>query len=506
MEAINKEEDIMKKKKKKAEKEKADTEGNTKSDNTKSAEKWRITPRVILGRIINEFDMALRFYNGGYYFYDRNTMCWDNRGIDCIEDWSQKIVDHIRLGYTEEECGGDITNQFVKEIFGFIKRRYHVSESELDRNLIGVKNGILNTKTRELIDSDPNIFVPVQVNAIFNPEAKAKNIKSFLNDILKDPKSKSEKCDENEILTMEEITGYPMEYGYPIKKAFALFGPTHSGKTTYFNLLKKFYGIDNVSTISLYDFGSRFRPVQMVGKLINNVADLSYGKMDDRTISEFMIYTGNEESVTVEEKNMPVSQYKPISKQYYGTNWAPNVNLNNEPFLNRWIIIPLENQFSTSNIFDTLTTDEEMSGLLNIALDGLERLRKNNQFSKQQDLDDIRALFQRYRLPPENEHSFDYLDERIIPKSRIRCKPDLNVNTYKIVCLKCGKKKELSLSDKQLVELIYKKSHKSDDGKDCEGELFYRKILGIKDDMNEKLSKKRGPYDVRCDDKETIFL
>lgn len=466
-------------------------------DKPKSEEKWRITPRVILDRIINNGNIAFRFYNSGYYFYNKNLKRWDNRGIDYIEQESQKIVDDIRSKHSEEECSGDITNQSVKEVFGFIKRRYTTDESKLDRNLIGVKNGILNTKTRELMDSDPNIFVPVQVDAIYDSGVKATNIKSFLEDILRNPETGM--CDENEILTMEEITGYPMEYGYPIKKAFSLFGPTHSGKTTYFNLLKKFYGNDNVSTVSLYDFGSRFRPVQMVGKLINNVADLSYGKMDDRTISEFMIYTGNESSVTVEEKNMPASQYQPISKQYYGSNWAPHVNLNNEPFLYRWIIIPLANQFPTSNFPNILITDKEMSGFLNIALDGLERLRKNNQFSKRQDLDEIRALFQRYRLPPEEASKFDYLNELIIPKSRKIHEPNLDINKYEIICSVCTKNREIELNEKRLIELI-NKNHQNGDGEDCKGKLYYRKIPGIKDEMNEKLIKKRGPYSVRCDD------
>lgn len=59
-----------------------------------------------------------------------------------------------------------------------------VDASELDSepHLLGVKNGILNLNTRELLEPNPSILVTKRANVIYDPEAKAPRYIRFLNE------------------------------------------------------------------------------------------------------------------------------------------------------------------------------------------------------------------------------------------------------------------------------------------------------------------------------------
>jgi P4 family phage/plasmid primase-like protien len=59
-----------------------------------------------------------------------------------------------------------------------------VDASELDSKpyLLGVKNGILNLDTRELLQPDPSILVTKRANVIYDPDAKAPRYVRFLNE------------------------------------------------------------------------------------------------------------------------------------------------------------------------------------------------------------------------------------------------------------------------------------------------------------------------------------
>ncbi len=55
-----------------------------------------------------------------------------------------------------------------------------------------------------------------------------------------------------------------------------------------------------------------------------------------------------------------------------------------------------ENEFiklADQSIIDKITTDEELSGLLNLALDGLDRLHKNKGFSYSKGTDEVKVMW-----------------------------------------------------------------------------------------------------------------
>jgi hypothetical protein len=96
-------------------------------------------------------------------------------------------------------------------------------------------------------------------------------------------------------------------------------------------------------------------------------------------------------------------------------------------FWNRWVILEFPFTFLSGKEFEALadqtdvkladpeiisklTTEEELSGLLNLALDGLERLRAQKDFSYAKSVEDVKVLWQR-RSSSFNAFMMDRLEE-----------------------------------------------------------------------------------------------
>lgn len=385
--------------------------GKPKSDS------WILTPKVMMEKISKQ--VTIKHYNGNFYSYlDRR---YNNRykgepveiylGMKA-EDMFYEIKDR------DKNLKNDTSTNYIKEMCGHFARTHHVFDEDIDRNLIGVKNGILNIEKYpyEIMRPDPSLFTAINLPIKYDPNIITEdlNFKKFERDILikkfidedgnfydKD----SRKTLDLQVQLLEEMFGYTLEYGYPIKKAVLLLGPPNCGKTTFYRIMDAFLGLDNVSSVSLYDLGDKNRPAEMVGKLVNNVADIGYNVLERRTIENFMNYTGGEGKITVEKKYRDPFQYMPFVKMYFGANFTPYVNLSNNPFLGRWTIIKFpDNDFPfDGNFIYGLTTEREKSGILNLALEGLMRIRKNRDFSFKQNLRTIKKLFKDNRQPNEDD-------------------------------------------------------------------------------------------------------
>jgi putative DNA primase/helicase len=98
-------------------------------------------------------------------------------------------------------------------------------------------------------------------------------------------------------------------------------------------------------------------------------------------------------TVTAEKKFGDQFQFENYAKLTFSCNKIPSVNdMDDEAYFSRWIIIRFEHKAEKLDKFliDKITTEEEMSGLVNFALEGLERLLNNQDFSYQQTPEEIK--------------------------------------------------------------------------------------------------------------------
>ena len=168
-----------------------------------------------------------------------------------------------------------------------------------------------------------------------------------------------------------------------------------NGKSTFLNAVIKFVGADNVSNVSLQQLASnRFAAANLVGKLANICADLPTKRLEDTQL--FKGITGGD-TIQAERKFKTSFSFQPYARLLFSANRLPQSPDSSEAFFDRWIIVPFGRRFrgtkrevKMDKLLDRLTRPEELSGVLNKALDALDRLRRARHFTEPEST--IRAL------------------------------------------------------------------------------------------------------------------
>ena len=256
------------------------------------------------------------------------------------------------------------------------------------KNIIPMKNGWFNIETNELEAPDPEKFITNKIPIKYNPEADCPKIKSFIADVVK----------EDAVPIIQEMFGYCLYKDYPLARAFMLVGEGKNGKSTLLELLTIFLGVKNIATPSLHALiYDRFAKSELFGKLANIHADLSASKLNHT--GAFKMLTGGD-LIRGERKFQKPFQFYNYAKLIYSANELPQSNDTTDAFFRRWEIIEFPYTFTEdpddgnknkdANIIEKITTEEELSGLFNWALEGLKRVLKNEKFTHTKNTDIIK--------------------------------------------------------------------------------------------------------------------
>ena len=303
-------------------------------------------------------------YNGGVY---------QDNGATVIEELVEILI--------QESSNISIINEVINKvrIANYIDR----DSISISPNLLCVQNGLIDVLTGELKPHthEEIFFSKLPIN--YNPEATCPAINKFLSEVLH----------EGNIAVMEEYIGYCLLRKFTHHKILILIGDGANGKTTFINLLINFLGKNNIVGIPLQDLGRRFKKIELFGKLANIYDDLT-----DRGLQESgslkMFYGDSPITAEVKHKQKNVTFWN-YAKGIFATNKPPEIiHDDSDAFWRRLITITFPNQFlgtqADKNLIETLTTPEELSGLLNLALTGLKRLLSNGVFSYNPSIDDIK--------------------------------------------------------------------------------------------------------------------
>lgn len=107
---------------------------------------------------------------------------------------------------------------------------------------------------------------------------------------------------------------------------------------------------------------------------------------------------------TPKKKFRDIFSFENRAKLIFSTNMPPKINDEDSlAFWRRWIIIPFPSQFlgdhADKRLLEKLTTEQELSGLLNLAVNGLKRLRENGDFSYGSSPDEVADIYRRASDP-----------------------------------------------------------------------------------------------------------
>lgn len=279
-----------------------------------------------------------------------------------------------------------ITGQVSAQTYFDGEREEFENNSE---HLICVENGVLNLLTKELVPHSPDYIFLSKISITFDPSAKCPLTKEFISNVF----------NEEDVPVIQEWVGYTLYRKYIFKKALILLGKRDSGKTTFVECLKAFMGKDNHCALSLQEicFDS-FAIKNLYAKFLNSYDDLNFTGIKDA--GKLKMVTGGG-TISGDVKFGDRVTFNNYAKLVFATNQIPQVKQNDPAYYSRWIIINCVNSFDENNpktdrqIISKITTNEEQSGMLNWALDGFERLMKNNKFSYGFTTEDVQMIMEK---------------------------------------------------------------------------------------------------------------
>jgi len=295
----------------------------------------------------------------------------------------------------ESEFGDKTSNRLVADVIGKVKRRTYVDRNLFnDRNIVNVKNGLLDLETLQLCPHSPDYLSTAQIDVVYNPEAKALKIQKFL----------SEVAQPGDVALIEEIVGWLLWPDYNVHKAVMLLGPGRNGKGTLLRLITAFLGKKSIANVTLQELVSdRFAKADLYGKLANIGGDLPSKDLSDT--AAFRNLTGGDDN-RAQEKYRPAFSFRNKAKLMFSANVLPRSPDDTYAFYSRWILIEFLNVFDLQkgtadpDLDAKLQEPEELSGLLNIALAGLARLRANGwRFSYDKTVEDVEIMYKRNANP-----------------------------------------------------------------------------------------------------------
>ena len=296
----------------------------------------------------------------------------------------------------ERVLGEWCKNNLVMEIVDKVKRQTAITPEEFNNipeGLICLENCVLNLNTNKTEKHSPEYYFKTKIPITHNPKAKCPAIETFLSQVLY----------PEDIPLIQEWFGYNLYNSYFEKKAVIFFGDTDTGKTITINLLTALIGEKNKVGLGLQQItqGKGFDLFHLKDKYANIYDDLSAKDLTDN--GGFKIATGGG-YITGEQKFGDLIDFKTFAKLTFATNKIPPVkDCDDNAYYKRWLPIPFDNQFKekeqNKHILQELTTQEELSGLLNWSIKGLQRLIKNNGFSFNKSIEEVKAIMQRSSHP-----------------------------------------------------------------------------------------------------------
>jgi putative DNA primase/helicase len=241
--------------------------------------------------------------------------------------------------------------------------------------LIPFENALLHYPSRRLLSHTPAFFghnvLPYAYDANAPPPARWL---AFVEELWpNDPESRD---------TFQEICGYLVSPETRRQKMFMIIGRPRSGKGTICRLLKALLGPKNVVFPKLDDLGERFGCVPLIHKKLACISEarLAIGPKH-RKILECLL------SITGEDDQIIDVKYKPQWKGRLGvrfliiSNEKPLVYDHSGALESRLVTLKLTQSFLNK---EDLQLDEkllaERSGIMNWALDGLDRLNSRGHF------------------------------------------------------------------------------------------------------------------------------
>lgn len=325
--------------------------------------------------------------NSGYTFakYKSGLYVWTGTHYHYIEElvdlttWIHNFwFFHAQVDFKKQ------TDRNIKEIVeNIISKSYNINEVRRyqQSRIMNVLNGtLIISKRAKIIFKPSHQKSDCSTNILhfnYDEEAKCPKWNKFLNRVIPD------KSDQK---TLMEFIGYCFLPTHNYEAFLFLYGKSGAnGKSVIMEVIRNFFGEDNTSSLQLQQFYDH-QLVALQNKLINIGTEIDSKGMDKGQLSTLKALVSPKDSIQINPKNRDPYQLKPNEKPKLinaGNDKPQGSEVDNAVF-RRMLLISFDTEIKDDEKIRDLSDrfKDEMSGILNLALESLKNLVHNGKFTK----------------------------------------------------------------------------------------------------------------------------
>jgi len=284
----------------------------------------------------------------------------------------------VRLGFYSPAKArtANFTKQGIAQIYtGARLMRTDINNDVVRINLL---NGtlVVNEHGHQLKQHDPDDYLTYVLPFEYDTLAQAPIFEKYLIRVLPDKSSQ---------MVLQEFLGYVFVKHLKLEKALILLGEGQNGKSVMFEIVMELFGKVNVSTKSLGDLTDRDagndNRAKLADKLLNYGSEIR-GKDIDADMFKRLV---SGEPVAAREKYKTSFDLENKCKFMFNANKLPRSAEQTDAYYRRFTIVPFTVKISEEEKDPELhrkIIGNELPGVLNWAIEGLDRLLSQKRFTR----------------------------------------------------------------------------------------------------------------------------
>lgn len=358
------------------------------------------------------FDAAMKLHrdqdwanlqeNDVLWRYQPDTGIYDDDGKQFVRT---KLTNHL-----EDQYRG----QTLSVCMDHIRGRNTVTQERMGGppGLIAARNCVIDLHKEAAKDHSPEYMFQSRLGAEFDPGADCPEWRAFLDDVVPNGTQRRK---------LQEFVGYCLHHwGLPYHKALFLVGPTASGKSTFLDTINELLGGDTVASLTPQQLTTqRFAPAELYGKWANIRNDIPKETVSNTGMFKELIAG---DPMKAEKKRKDPFFFNPTAKHLFSANQLPEMEVDDEAFFRRILLIPFPETVPKSERDNHLgdRLEDELPGILNWAVEGLQRLLGNGTFTGDQTPGRTRETWSKWGDSVERFDNVALTDgDDAIPKSMV---------------------------------------------------------------------------------------
>jgi P4 family phage/plasmid primase-like protien len=341
------------------------------------ADNPRFSPTLAADAVLAKMDLRMSKYSDDIFRFNGQIFTPDG----------ERVVDCELCCAAEDLCNAYQLRETVRRIKNVLLN----APAKFDFNpyLLGVKNGVADLLTGQVREYRREDLITAQIDVTYDPSAKCPQFLQFLEEV----------CPNfiDRLMLVDWYTIHAIRSMFPY--VMFLNGLGRNGKGIYERVLKHFYGEDSFSHMPLEELtvkNNRFAGADLAGKRGQIVAEAgeSHTKGKRTIPTAFIKNATGDGIIDSDQKNKGRIKFKPFYKTTIDANDMPRIEDTSKGWIERFCKADMPYHFvdhplpgtierkKDPDLFDKLTTERELSGILNLIIDRAPEIIKTKTITK----------------------------------------------------------------------------------------------------------------------------